>query len=144
VFWLKKISLPVQKQNYLQLYDICGYKKRMGTKKPVIGRFFTSPFSWFLIVKEILNLIEKSAFIHFVFLNVFVAVLVYNAFSAQECTEVKPAVANFAAAFIHQEFSWQFCFVIIIFNRKRNIKSDWEIRLHTLRVFKCICRCPRI
>ena len=30
-------------------------------------------------------------------------------------TAVKPAVANFAADFIHQEFSWQSCFVIFRF-----------------------------
>ncbi len=45
-----------------------------------------------------------------------VVALVYNAFSAQERTAVKPAVANFAADFIHQEFSWQSCFVIILFS----------------------------
>jgi hypothetical protein len=28
-------------------------------------------------------------------------------FSAQVCTEVKPAVAKIAADFIHQEISWQ-------------------------------------
>jgi hypothetical protein len=27
VFWHQKISLPVQKLNYLQFYHFCGYKK---------------------------------------------------------------------------------------------------------------------
>ena len=36
-------------------------------------------------------------------------------FSAQVRTAVKPAVANFVADFIHQEFSWQSCFVIFRF-----------------------------
>ncbi len=39
--------------------------------------------------------------------NCIIVVLVYNAFSAQVRTEVKPAVANIAADFIRQEISWQ-------------------------------------
>jgi hypothetical protein len=34
VFWQKKNSVPVKKLNYLQFYDICGYKKKGRTKKP--------------------------------------------------------------------------------------------------------------
>jgi hypothetical protein len=34
-----------------------------------------------------------------------------KALSAQDCTELKPAVANFAAVFIHQEIAWQICVV---------------------------------
>jgi hypothetical protein len=59
-----------------------------------------------------LELTEKSAYTIRVFKYI-CHVLVYNAFSAQERTAVKPAVANFAADFIHQEFSWQCCFVVI-------------------------------
>jgi hypothetical protein len=38
VFWLKKNSVPVQKLNYLQFYDIFGYKKWKDNK------IFSPPF----------------------------------------------------------------------------------------------------